>query len=69
MLEEIQAIRHADLFLRNRPHCFQNTCIFETGISDLHEMVVTVTEVFYKAQKQELFNMKLTENLIENFQS
>ena len=56
-------------FSKNRPQCFQNTCIFETGISDFHEMVVTVTEVFYKTQKQELFNMELTGNLIENFQS
>ena len=40
-----------DLFLINRPRCFQNTVAVETGISDFHKMVVAVLKVFYKKQK------------------
>ena len=32
-----------DLFLTNRPKCFQSTMTMETGISDFHKMVITST--------------------------
>ena len=54
-----------DLFIKNRPHWIQNTCTLK-GISDFHKTVVTVIKVFYKTQKPELFNIEVTENLIEN---
>ena len=37
-----------DILITNRPRCFQNTLTVETGISDFHKMVITVTKVFYK---------------------
>ena len=40
-----------DLFLTNRPKCFQNTMTMETGISDFHKMVITVLNFFKKKTK------------------
>ena len=40
-----------DLFLTNRPNCFQSTMTMETGISDFHKMVITVLKIFYRKQK------------------
>ena len=31
-----------DVILTNRPRCFQNTSVFETGMSDYHGLVITV---------------------------
>ena len=40
-----------NLFHTNRQQCLQQTHAFETGISDFHKMVVTVTKTHYKKQK------------------
>ena len=40
-----------DLFLTNRTRRFQNTLTKETGISDIHKMIIMVMKVFYKKQK------------------
>ena len=40
-----------DLIITNRPKCFQNSVTLETGLSDFHEMTLTVMKVFYKKQK------------------
>ena len=37
-----------DLFLTNRPRSIQNTVTIETAISNFHEMVISVLNVFYK---------------------
>ena len=51
-----------DLFLTNRPRCFQNTVAVETGISDFHKMVVTVLKVFYKKQKPKIIQYRKYDN-------
>ena len=51
-----------DLFLINRPRCFQNTVAVETGISDFHKMVVTVLKVFYKKQKPKISQYRKYDN-------
>ena len=33
-----------DLFITNRPNCFQNTTV---GLSDFHKMAVIVLEIFF----------------------
>ena len=45
-----------DLFLTNRPKCFQSTMTMETGISDFHKMVITVLKIFYKKQKPKIIH-------------
>ena len=34
-----------DLTVRNRPKCFQDTVVFETGLSDFHKMNVSYENV------------------------
>ena len=40
-----------DLILTNRPKCFQNSNVFETGLSDFHKLTVTVLKAFFQKQK------------------
>ena len=49
-----------DLFLTNRPKCFQGTMTMKTGISDFSKMVITVLKLFYKKKKQKLFTTETT---------
>ena len=37
-----------DLFITNRPACFQGSTTIETGLSDFHKMSLPVMKVFYK---------------------
>ena len=37
-----------DLFITNRPACFQGSMTIETGLSDFHKMSLSVMKVFYK---------------------
>ena len=55
-----------DLFLTNRPRSFQNTLTIETGISDLHKMVITVMKVFYKKQTK-IIQYRSSGNSCRNF--
>ena len=43
-----------DLFLTNYTRSFQNTLTKETGISDIHKMIITVMNVFYEKQKSKI---------------
>ena len=47
-----------DLFLTNRPKCFQSTMTMETGISDFHKMVITVLKLFYEKQKPKIIHYR-----------
>ena len=42
---------YIDLIVTNRPKCFQDTVVFETGLSDFHKMSVTVMKMYYAKQK------------------
>ena len=37
-----------DLILTNCPRSFQNSCVIETGLSNFHQMVVTVMKATYR---------------------
>ena len=37
-----------DLMLTNHPLSFQNSCVVETGLSDFHQMTVTVLKSYFK---------------------
>ena len=55
-----------DLFLTNRPKCFQSTMTMETGISDFHKMVNTVLKTFYKKQKPKIIHYRNYKTLNAN---
>ena len=45
-----------NLFITNRPRCFQNTTVFSTGLSDFQKMAVTVWKTsVIKAPPKEMF--------------
>ena len=41
---------------------FRSTGVFETGLSDFHKMVVTVTELHFPKQKQ-----KIIKNFVKRY--
>ena len=40
-----------DLVITNKPTSFQNSCTFETGLSDFHKMILTVLKSSFVKQK------------------
>ena len=40
-----------DLIITNKPKSFQNSCTFETGLSDFHKMTLTVLKSSFAKQK------------------
>ena len=42
---------YIDLFLTDRPGCFQDNRVFQTGISDFYKLVVKVLRTRFKKQK------------------
>ena len=45
-----------NLFITNRPRCFQNTTVFSTGLSDFQKMAFTVWKTsVIKAPPKEMF--------------
>ena len=47
-----------DLIVINRPKCFQDTVVFETGLSDFHKMSVTVMKIYYAKQKPSIVHCR-----------
>ena len=37
-----------DLILTNKPKCFQHSCTYKTGISDVHKMTIIVMKDIFK---------------------
>ena len=50
--------RCIDLILMNRGRNFQHTTAIETGLSDFHEMVVTVLKASFDKQKPNVVNYR-----------
>ena len=40
-----------DLILTNHPKCFQNSGVYETGISDFHKLIFTVLKTYFHKAK------------------
>ena len=40
-----------DLILTNSSRSFQDTCTIETGLSDIHKLVVTALKLYFPKQK------------------
>ena len=47
-----------DLILTNCPRNFQNSCTFETGLSDFHKLVVTAMKTTYKKSQPKIINYR-----------
>ena len=53
-----------DLILTNRPKCFQNSNVFETGLSDFHKLTFTVLKGYFQKQKPKIIKYRNYKNLI-----
>ncbi len=58
--------RCIDLTLTNRYRCFQNTNTVETGLSDFHNMVVTVLKTKYQKAGPTVINYRDIKNFSGN---
>ena len=45
-----------DLILTNRPCSFQNSYVFETGLSDFHRTTVTVMTIYFQKLQPKVIN-------------
>ena len=47
-----------DLILTKKPFSFQNSCVAETGLSDFHRMILTVTKMTFRKLKPRVINYR-----------
>ena len=47
-----------DLILTNKPLSFQNSYVAETGLSDFHRMILTVTKMTFQKLKARVINFR-----------
>ena len=47
-----------DLILRNHPKCFQNSGVYETGISDFHKLTFTVLKTYFQKAKPRIIKYR-----------
>ena len=47
-----------DQIRTNKPRTFQNSCTFETGLSDFHKMTVSVLKSSFAKQKPRILNYR-----------
>ena len=51
-----------DLIITNRPKCFQDSVVIETGLSDFHKMSATVMKMYYTKQKPSIVRYRKFKN-------
>ena len=51
-------LSYIDLILTNKPSSSQNSCIAETGLSDFHRMILTVTKMAFQKLKPTVINYR-----------
>ena len=47
-----------DLILINHPKCFQNSGVYETGISDFHKLTFTVLKTYFQKAKPKIIKYR-----------
>ena len=55
-----------DLILTNHPTCFQNSGVYETGISDLHKLTFTVLITYFKKAKPRIIKYRYYKHFDNN---
>ena len=55
-----------DLFLTNSPTSFHNTCLYETGLSDFHKLVVTVLRTIFEPLPRKIIKYRNYKNFDED---
>ena len=55
-----------DLFLTNWPRSFHNTCLYETGLSDFHKLVVTILRTSFEPLPPKIIKYRNYKNFDED---
>ena len=55
-----------DLILTNFPRGFQNSSVFETGLSDFHKLTITVLKQYFPKLKPKAVNYRDYQNFQNN---
>ena len=55
-----------DLFLTNCPRSFHNTCLYETGLSDSHKLVVTILRTSFEPLPPKIIKYRNYKNFDED---
>ena len=55
-----------DLILTNSPRSFQNSSVFETGLSDFHKLTITVLKQYFLKLKPKVVNFRDYQNFGNN---
>ena len=70
MFKSLENPTCVDLILTNLPKCFQNSNVFETGLSDFHKLTFTVLKAYFQKQKPKVIKYrsykKIDSNLFRN---
>ena len=56
-----------DLIVTIRSKCFQDTVVFETGLSGFHKMSATVMKMYYTKQKPSIVHYRKFKNFNDSF--
>ena len=59
---KISRLLTIDLIVTNRPRSFCNSDSLETGLSDFHELIVTVLKTFFKKQSSKIISYRNYKN-------
>ena len=57
---------YIDLILTNSPRSFQNSSVFETGLSDFHKLTITVLKQYFPKLKPKAVNCRNYQNFRNN---
>ena len=57
-IEGFYTDRDTDLILTNKRFSFQNSCVAETGLSEFHRMILTVTKMTFQKLKPGVINYR-----------
>ena len=55
-----------DSFLTNCPRSFHNTCLYETGLSDFHKLVVTILQTSFEPLPPKIIKYRNYKNFDED---
>ena len=55
-----------DLILTNHPKCFQNSGVYEIGISDFHKLTLTVLKTYFQKAKPRIIKYRYYEHFDNN---
>ena len=57
---------YIDPILTNRPNCFQNSNVFETGLCNFHKLTFTVLRAYFQKQKPSVIKYRNSEKFDSN---